>query len=446
MKKFDVPKDVKYILARIHEANEEAYIVGGCVRDLLLGIEPSDWDVTTSATPERVKKLFDRTIDTGLSHGTVTVMINKENYEVTTYRIDGKYEDYRRPKDVLFTRNLKEDLLRRDFTINAMAYNENEGVIDMYSGLEDLNHKVIRCVGNANDRFREDALRMLRAIRFSAKLGFDIENETYQAISKLAHLIKHISLERVNIELTKTLVSIDPEKMRELVNTGLIQYIIPEFMNIVDMDQNNPYHRFTVDEHSYECIKNIPPIPALRWTMYLHDLGKSETKTTDEKGIDHFYKHPINSERLARVILKRLKFDNRTIDKVSILVKYHDDRFLVTKKSVRKAINRIGIDNFEDFLLVKESDIKGQSFEFMDKHLLELKQIKELYQSIIKDGECLEIKDLTINGNDIIKLGVKNGKEVGVILNRLLEMVLEEPSLNTKENLSKLTIKLMIGE
>jgi len=286
MKKFDVPKDVKYILARIHEANEEAYIVGGCVRDLLLGIEPSDWDVTTSATPERVKKLFDRTIDTGLSHGTVTVMINKENYEVTTYRIDGKYEDYRRPKDVLFT----------------------------------------------------------------------------------------------------------------------------------------------------------------RWTMYLHDLGKSETKTTDEKGIDHFYKHPINSERLARVILKRLKFDNRTIDKVSILVKYHDDRFLVTKKSVRKAINRIGIDNFEDFLLVKESDIKGQSFEFMDKHLLELKQIKELYQSIIKDGECLEIKDLTINGNDIIKLGVKNGKEVGVILNRLLEMVLEEPSLNTKENLSKLTIKLMIGE
>lgn len=438
MQTINVPKDVLEVLNLIHEAGEEAYVVGGCVRDALLGVTPHDWDITTSATPEQVKSLFKRTVDTGLSHGTVTVLVHDEGYEVTTYRVDGKYEDYRRPKEVTFTRSLSEDLLRRDFTINAMAYNHEEGIVDLYNGREDLEAGVIRCVGTAWDRFNEDALRMLRAIRFSAKLGFDIEETTYKAMKDLAHLIQHVSAERIHVELTKTLISPNPSQMKELVTCGLIEYIIPEFKEVVGLVQNNPYHKFTVDNHIYESLKYIAPEPHLRWAMYLHDIGKGFTKTTDDKGIDHFYKHPGVSEKIAGKTMKNLKFDNKTYDRVIKLIRFHDDRFAISKKSVRKAINRVGVDYFDDLLLIKEADIKSQHHDYEEENLGKLKEIIDFYEEILDDNECLTIKNLAINGNDIKQAGVTEGKLIGEALKYLLEQVLENPEINNREQLMRL--------
>lgn len=442
MNTFSVPSDALHIIDMLHNAGEEAYIVGGCVRDLLLGLTPYDWDITTSATPEKVKSLFKRTIDTGIEHGTVTVMMDKTGYEVTTYRVDGEYEDYRRPKEVVFSRNLSEDLLRRDFTINAMAYNPYEGLVDPYGGLQDLEARLIRCVGNALDRFNEDALRMLRAIRFSAKLGFDIEIKTYDAIKELASLINHVSVERIQVELTKTLLSDQPEKIRELVNCGLIGFIFPEFQTIVGLTQNNPYHRKSVDEHTYETLNYVRPEARLRWSMYLHDVGKGYTKTTDQQGIDHFYGHQKISSDISNRFLKKMHFDNKTIDGVTKLVLVHDERINVDERSVRRAMSRIGIDFFEDFLEIKEADIKGQSFEYVESNLSYLEAVRKIYKKISDEKQCLTIKDLALNGRDIIALGFENGKIIGEILNDLLEFVLEEPSRNTPIDLQKRVIEI----
>lgn len=438
MKIINVPEDVSEILNLIHDSGEEAYVVGGCVRDSLLGVEPHDWDITTSATPEQVKALFKRTVDTGLSHGTITVLINNEGYEVTTYRVDGKYEDFRRPKEVTFTSSLSEDLLRRDFTINAMAYNHQEGIIDLYNGREDLQKGLIRCVGTAYDRFNEDALRMLRAIRFSAKLGFQIEEDTYAAITELAHLIQHVSAERINVEITKTLVSPNPKHIKELATTNLLEYIIPEFVPVVGLEQNNPYHKFSVDNHIYESLKHIDALAHLRWAMYLHDIGKGYTKTTDEQGIDHFYKHPAISEKLAKQIMKKLKFDNKTFDRVSKLIRFHDDRFPIDKKAVRRAVNRVGVDYFDDLLLIKEADIKSQHHNYEEENLGKLKEIRDFYEEILEDNECLTIKDLNINGNDLKGIGITEGKKIGESLKFLLDQVLENPELNDKDQLISL--------
>jgi len=438
MIKFELPKDVQFILNRLHDAGEEAYVVGGCVRDMLLECEPYDWDITTSATPEYVKSLFNKTIDTGISHGTVTVLVNNEGYEVTTYRVDGIYEDYRRPKEVMFTRSLSEDLLRRDFTINAMAYNENEGIIDLYEGVNDLEHKIIRCVGEASERFNEDALRMLRAVRFSAKLGFKIEEKTYTAIKTYAHLIQHVSAERIQVEMTKILISDYPEKIKELSICGLIDFIIPDFKAVIGLVQNNPYHKFTVDDHIYNSLRFVPNLVHLRWTMYLHDTGKGFTRTTDENGIHHFYGHQKVSEEIAKKALKSLKFDNKTYNQVTKLIRFHDDRFNTTKKAVRKAVSRIGIDYFDDLLLIKEADIKSQHHSFEVGNLAKLKEIRLLYEEILEDDECLSVKDLSINGNDLLELGVLEGKDIGRTLKMLLERVLEQPELNNRETLLKI--------
>ncbi len=288
MNKFNINEDVKYILGELHAGGYEAYIVGGCVRDMILGITPHDYDITTSAEPLEVKALFDRTIDTGLQHGTVTVLKNGIGYEVTTYRIDGTYLDNRRPESVEFTKSLEEDLKRRDFTINAMAYCEEDGVVDLYGGIVDLQAGIVRCVGGvAKERFTEDALRMLRAIRFAARFGFIIEEETSVAIKELAGLIDNISAERIHMELTKTLCSKNPDYMELLVTFGLMDKVLPEFMPNVGLVQNNPYHVYPVDTHTYVALGNIEATEALRWSIFLHDIGKGYTKTTDEQGIDH---------------------------------------------------------------------------------------------------------------------------------------------------------------
>ena len=312
----ELPEKVKYVIDTLMDAGYEAYAVGGCIRDSILGRKPEDWDITTSANPMQVKNLFRRTIDTGIQHGTVTVMLEKEGFEVTTYRIDGEYEDGRHPKKVVFTSNLIEDLKRRDFTINAMAYNEKDGLVDAFCGIEDLEKKVIRCVGNPEERFGEDALRMMRAVRFAAQLGFSIEKNTKRAIVELAGNLSKVSAERIQVELVKLLVSNHPEEFMTAYETGLTKVFLPEFDAMIKTPQNNKHHCYNVGEHTIEAVKNSPQDKILRLTMLLHDVAKPVCKSVDEQGIYHFYGHPAKGAEMAKDILRRLKFDNDTIRKL----------------------------------------------------------------------------------------------------------------------------------
>lgn len=282
-----LPQKVEDIIEKIQAAGYEAYAVGGCVRDTVLGREPDDWDITTSAEPEEVKKLFERTIDTGIQHGTVTVMLGREGFEVTTYRIDGKYEDSRHPKDVTFTANLKEDLRRRDFTINAMAYNEKDGLVDLYGGIQDIEKGLIRCVGDAGERFTEDALRMMRAVRFSAQLGYAIEENTKAAVKELAPMIRKISAERIQAELVKLMVSDHPDYIRTAYETGITAQIFPEFDLCMKTEQNNPHHCYSVGEHILHTLAYVDADKVLRLGMLFHDIGKPGTLSVDEEGITH---------------------------------------------------------------------------------------------------------------------------------------------------------------
>jgi tRNA nucleotidyltransferase (CCA-adding enzyme) len=433
--KIKIPNYAKHIIDKLSENGYEAYVVGGCVRDSLIGKTPNDWDITTSALPQQVKKIFTKTIDTGLKHGTVTILVDREPIEVTTYRIDGEYEDNRRPRTVEFTRNLIEDLKRRDFTINAMAYNDKDGLIDAFNGLEDLKKKVIKCVGKPCERFNEDALRMLRAIRFSAQLGYNIDDETNNAIKECSALIQNVSMERIQIELSKTLISQEPGKFMKIYECELMEYILPEFITCIGNSQNHPYHSYDIHEHLIKSVEAIKPDRALRWTMLLHDIGKPETKTTDEEGIDHFYGHIELSAMMASNILKRLKFDNKTINKVVRLIKVHDYRINNSPKTIRKAIKKIGDDLFLDYLAVQRADIMAQNINKMDSRLQMLDSIRNQYDEIKALSQCVSIKELKVNGKDLIENGIKEGKQIGYILNELLDVVIIHPDKNQKETL-----------
>lgn len=428
--KIELPEKVNIIINRLIRNGYDAYAVGGCVRDSALGRIPDDWDITTSAKPKEVKELFDRTIDTGIAHGTVTVMLDHEGFEVTTYRIDGEYEDSRHPKSVEFTIDLLEDLKRRDFTVNAMAYNNVTGIVDAFHGIEDLNNKVIRCVGKAEDRFGEDALRILRAIRFSAQLGFQIEADTMKAIQKLAINLDNISMERIQVELVKLMVSDNPTRLRIAYETGVTKVILPEFDKMMLCEQNNPHHMYKVGDHTLKAIENIENNKALRLTMLFHDMGKPDTKTRDENGIGHFYGHEELGVQMANRILKRLRFDNDTLNKVCLLVKYHDMDIEDNKKSVRKAVNKIGEENFIDLLKVKKADILAQSTYKQEEKLNNIKNIEKLYYEIMRDKECVSLKTLAITGKDLIDIGIKPGKQIGIILEELLAEVIINPEKN----------------
>ncbi|MBQ2935925.1 MAG: CCA tRNA nucleotidyltransferase [Lachnospiraceae bacterium] len=429
-----LPEKVKYIIDTIMEAGYEAYAVGGCIRDSILGREPDDWDITTSASPHQVKELFPRTLDTGLKHGTVTVMMDKEGFEVTTYRIDGEYEDGRHPKEVTFTSNLIEDLKRRDFTINAMAYNEKNGLIDVFEGMEDIQRKVIRCVGSPMERFTEDALRMMRAVRFSAQLGYEIEDKTAEAIKALAPNLSKISAERIQVELVKLVTSPNPDFLKIAYETGITAVILPEFDVCMETMQNNPHHCYSVGEHTLKAMKAVSPDKHLRFALLFHDIGKPAKKTTDEKGIDHFYGHPVLSEEMTGQILHRLKFDNDTIYTVKKLVLYHDYETEQTPKSVRRAMMKIGEDIFPLLFEVKYGDIAAQSEYKREKKLEKLQAVKEIYETVIKQQQCVSLKTLAVTGRDLMEQAdMVPGKELGEMLKELLELVVEEPSLNEKE-------------
>lgn len=431
--KITLPRKVTAIIENLTMHGFEAYAVGGCVRDSVLAKKPNDWDITTSARPEQIKKLFRRTVDTGIEHGTVTVLLGRESFEVTTYRVDGAYEDNRHPKEVTFTANLEEDLKRRDFTINAMAYNDEQRLVDPFGGMKDLNRHLIRCVGDPKERFSEDALRILRAVRFSAQLSFPIEEETADAIRELAPNLANISAERIQAELLKMLVSDHPERIMDAYELGITEVILPEWDAMVGVAQNTPHHVYDVAEHTIQAMKNVKNDKILRLVMLFHDMGKPMMKTTDDEGRDHFKGHALISEEIARNVLKRLKFDNETIKMVTRLVCYHDYRIEATPKNVRRAMNRIGVDLFPYYLAVRLADVKAQSPYRRREKIENIIAMREIYQQVLLEGECVTLRDLAVNGVDLMKLGMKPGREIGSMLNELLEWVIDEPACNKKE-------------
>ena len=444
--KIQIPQYANYIIKTLQHYGYEAYIVGGCVRDAVLGKEPADWDITTSAKPLQIKSIFQKTVDTGLKHGTVTVLMEKEPFEVTTYRIDGEYEDHRRPNEVTFTTNLREDLMRRDFTINAMAYNDKDGLVDLFGGMEDLEKKLIRCVGNSDDRFDEDALRMLRAVRFAAQLGFEIEEPTMDAIRRKYGFLKDISAERIQVELTKLLVSDHPEKIKTAYELGMTSIFLPEFDAMMNTPQNNPHHRYNVGDHTVEALKRIDADTVLRLATLLHDVGKPDTRSTDAEGIDHFYEHYKKSGEKSEEILRRLKYDNHTIKSVRHLIEWHDfrwdDESYAGMAKVRRLVSKVGIEYFEPLLKLQRADILGQSSYLQEKKLRVLQEVEDIYGEVKKNHDCLTVKDLDIDGVTLIRNGIPAGKRMGIILERLLDMVIEEPKLNQRAILLELAKKI----
>ncbi len=454
---FSIPDKVNIIINELIQHGFEAYAVGGCVRDMVLGREPEDWDITTSATPQEVKRIFRRTVDTGIAHGTVTVLLDKDHYEVTTYRLDGEYEDNRHPKEVSFTSSLSEDLKRRDFTINAMAYNEKEGFVDLFDGLADIKKGIIRCVGSAKERFDEDALRILRAVRFSAQLNFNIEEETMKAIkAKVSHL-NNISAERIRVELNKLLISNHTDRFRTLYEVGITGVILPEFDRLMTTPQKNIHHIYTVGEHTIRAVKevagkqeenqfDISQRSILKWTMLLHDIEKPGTISMGKDGQNHFYGHQEKGAITAKNILKRLKFDNDTLNAVIHLIKWHDYRFVLTPVGMRRAASKIGKDYMELLFEVNRADTSAKNPEYTKEKYDKLEQARNIYEEILDKSECVSLKELNINGRDLIEDGYRPGKELGGILNKLLEAVIENPQLNQKETLISLAHKLTQSE
>ncbi len=370
----------------------EAFAVGGCVRDAVLGREPDDWDITTSARPEEVKRLFACTVDTGLAHGTVTVILGREGYEVTTYRIDGSYEDYRHPSQVIFSRNLAEDLRRRDFTINAMAYNREQGLVDIFGGMEDLQRKRIRCVGDPRQRFLEDALRILRAVRFSAQLGFSIEEGTQEALRELAGNLSHVSEERIQMELVKLLLSGHPEFLVQLFDLGIGKVILPEMTEEIISRQR-------LGEIA-ESLRQVPAEKSLRLALALEPLGEDQ----------------------AHQILRRLKFDNQTINRVRRLIRWYREPLGEEPADLRRAAAQIGGELFPMVLVLQGT-------------YRDVARSQAVWEEILREGQCISLKDLRISGNDLIGLGMEPGQALGKTLDGLFQDVLEYPEHNTKEYL-----------
>ena len=460
--KLRMPKGARYIIEQLEKNGFEAFIVGGCVRDCLLGKVPNDWDITTSAKPEQVKSIFSHTVDTGIEHGTVTVLVdknylkaeafNKEEdlpceeyaFEVTTYRIDGVYEDHRRPKEVSFTSNLVEDLKRRDFTINAMAYNYKDGIIDVFGGVDDLNNKIVKCVGNPTERFNEDALRILRAVRFSAQLGFVIEESTKEAMRNQAKYLEAISAERIQVELTKLITSDNPDKLVDAFELGITKIVLPEFDVMMNTKQNNPNHLYNVGIHTIKVMEKVNKNKIMRYAALLHDVSKPDCKTTGEDGVDHFYGHQNAGEKKAKTILRRLKLDNNTISEVCRLVKYHDygmDK--VGIKAFRRFLGKLGIENFANYIELRKADIGSQSDYNIEKKRESIISLEKMYDEVIDNDQCISLKDLRITGSDLISMGLKPGRNIGMILSTLLERVLDEPKLNDEETLRAMALMLI---
>ena len=429
-----IPQEAIQIIQMIEASGYEAYIVGGCVRDLLMERQPHDWDITTSAKPEEIKKIFKRTYDTGIEHGTVTVILNKEHFEVTTYRIEGEYKDFRRPDKVSFVEDITLDLSRRDFTMNAIAYHPERGFVDPYEGQADIKLKCIRSVRCAKERFTEDALRILRAVRFSAQLGFEIERETLRGIEECRNLLSHISKERIRDEFLKICVSPRPGHIDLLYKLKLLEYIIPDFIKAYETPQNHPHHIYNVAKHTIVAMENSEPTVPIRLTMLLHDIGKIYTRTTDKRGVDHFHNHSKKSIQIAIKVLKDLRLDNHTIKAVSELIKFHDCHIehTISKVYVKKVMMYIGEELFEDLLKVQYADAMAQNIEKLEPKLKAIKEQRDYKEEIIANNEPYHKGMLAITGSDLIEMGIDKGKIIGELLDIALNKVIMEPEFNQK--------------
>ena len=432
--KIQIPEYAKTAMKELNQNGFEAFVVGGCVRDSIMGKIANDWDMTTSAEPSETLDVFKdfRTIPTGIKHGTVTVLIDKQPLEITTYRIDGEYTDNRRPDSVKFTRDIENDLSRRDFTVNAMAYNENDGIVDLFGGVNDIENKMIRCVGDPDVRFNEDALRIMRAIRFSATLGFEIEEKTAESIRKNKHLLKNIAAERTRVELEKLLLGKDAEKIL-LEFSDVIFEIIPELKATYGLQQNCPYHIYNVWEHIVKSVAVSEENKYIRLAMLLHDIGKPQMKTTDENGQDHFKGHAKVSSDIAFEILKRLRYDNKTISTVTKLIFHHDDRLYNAPQNIKKHASKYGFEFLYMLDKVSRADILAQNPEITDRLSVCDEYIEEL-KKLEKENLCLKISDLSIDGNDLVSLGYK-GKEIGETLEKILDKILKGELENSKEKI-----------
>lgn len=429
----DLPLYVSVILEKLNDAGFEAFAVGGCVRDSLLNKNPKDYDVTTSAKPDEIKAVFSgyRVIDTGIKYGTVTVISEGKPIEVTTYRVDGEYNDNRRPKSVTFTSALEEDLKRRDFTVNAMAFNPRTGLIDLFGGQTDLDKGIIKAIGNPTERFNEDGLRIMRALRFPSCYGFKIESKTSAAIHNCRDLLKNIAAERIAAEFNRLICGTCGYILREFYD--VFSVFIPELYKCVGFEQHTKYHNRDVFEHIIATVEAVEPILYLRLAMFFHDIGKPQYFKLDEKGIGHFKGHPLGSRIIAESVLKRLKYDNETTKKVLTLVENHDIIIENRDKLIKRYLCRYGEAMLKDIVAVHIADDKGKSPKYQNRietYNLVIKRIDE----IVAEGECISLKKLAVNGNDIKKLGF-SGEEIGIILNKLLDMVIEEKCENKKDKL-----------
>ncbi|WIF94242.1 CCA tRNA nucleotidyltransferase [Caminicella sporogenes] len=432
--KIKIPEEVEKILNTLYKNGFQGYVVGGCVRDTLLGRVPNDWDIATNAKPNQMLNIFKdyKVVPTGIKHGTVTIIVNNKQFEVTTYRIEGKYSDNRRPDKVEFTDDLEKDLSRRDFTINAMAYNYEKGLIDPYNGFSDLLDKKVKCVGNPDKKFEEDALRMIRAVRFSSQLDFEIDEAVTMSIVKNSKFVRNISKERIKTELNKILLSNVPSNgIKTLVDTDLIDYIIPEIREIVGFEQYSPYHDKDVFYHTMTTLDNTESDLILRLSALLHDIAKPRCFTIDKYNIGHFYNHCVVGAEMAEEILKKLKYDKKTISSVKMLIKNHMLRLNeITAKTVKRLINKMGTENVERLFKLQIADVKGSKYPH---DFSNIEKAVDLYKKILSEKEPLTLKDLDIDGYDLIEIGIPRGREMGIILKKLLEKVFENPEMNKKK-------------
>ena len=444
-KAMHLPDNVKKIIALLQGASFKAYAVGGCVRDAIMEREVSDYDITTSAQPYEVERVLSENkikfFETGLKHGTITAVIEHIPYEITTFRSDGEYLDNRRPESVEFVTDIKEDLSRRDFTVNAIAYNDEEGFVDLFGGREDIDKRIIKAVGNPDKRFQEDALRIMRALRFASQLGFSIEEKTERAILSNKELLKNIANERIYKELVKILLGDGCEEVL-LKYRDVIAVVIPELIPTFDFPQNNKWHLYDVYTHSVKSLSLTPKKDYMRLAMLFHDIGKPQCKTTDEEGSDHFHGHAKIGAEQARIILRRLRVSNEILFKTKSLVEYHSDYLSNKRKTIKKRMKILGEDLIFDFIDFQIADLKSHNPSLAENEIKALEEIRKTTAEIIESKEPYSVKDLDINGFDLINLGFE-GKEISDVLEKLLSEVIANPEKNNKEILINISKRLM---
>lgn len=431
----EVPDFIQTVLANLATSGHEGYIVGGCVRDSIKGRTPKDWDVTTSALPEQAVDCFKgyNVIPTGLKHGTVTVMVDGNPVEITTFRTDGAYEDHRRPSEVAFTSSLEADLARRDFTMNSVAYNPEKGLVDVYGGKKDIEDRVIKCVGDPLARFEEDALRILRALRFAATFSFEIEKGTEAAMFQKKELLKFVSWERIRDEFSKILVAHDGPRVLEKYR-DIVAVFIPEIQPMFDLKQRTDYHKYDVWKHTISTVQCTPDVLLLRLAAFFHDIGKPAAEMLFGDDKNQFKGHPKISGEITEDILRRLRFDNELIQSVIVLVRSHD--FAIPQKTthMKRILNRIGEKAFYDLLTLRQADIFAQADQYRDERVKDIDICRHELFVLLRTKPCFSLKDLAVNGHDMMAMGFK-GEEIGQRLRYYLNLVILDKCENTKEAL-----------